>query len=67
LPFDAASAGAAPAASFEAGCPAPSSSVRTTCPTLIFSPALTRISLTVPATFDGTSMVALSVSSSSTA
>ena len=38
----------------------------TTWPTLTLSPALTVTSVTVPATDDGTSMVALSVSSSST-
>ena len=43
-----------------------SSTVRTSCPTLTLSPVLTFSSLTTPATLDGTSMVALSVSSSST-
>ena len=45
---------------------APSSTVRTTWPTFTFSPGLTRTSLTVPATLEGTSIVALSVSSSRT-
>ena len=53
-------------AAFSAAPPAPSLSVRTTCPTLTLSPVLTFTSPTVPLTFDGTSMVALSVSSSST-
>ena len=43
-----------------------SSTVSTTAPTLTLSPFLTLISLTTPATEDGTSMVALSVSSSRT-
>ena len=42
------------------------SSVSTACPTCTLSPVLTLIATTVPATLDGTSMVALSVSSSST-
>ena len=42
------------------------SSVRTACPGLTLSPALTLISVTLPATSEGTSIVALSVSSSST-
>ena len=45
---------------------APSSSVSTTCPIVTLSPLLTLISETVPATDDGTSIVALSVSSSMT-
>src|SRR3954464_6583047 len=53
-----------------AAAPAPlplgSSTVRTMAPTVIFSPFLTRTSLTTPATDEGTSIVALSVSSSST-
>ena len=49
---------------FPSAAPALSSSVSTTWPTLIRSPCLTRTSLTVPATLDGTSIVALSVSSS---
>src|SRR5439155_19932159 len=44
----------------------PSSTVRTTWPTLTLSPALTLTAVTRPATEDGTSMVALSVSSSRT-
>ena len=44
----------------------PSSTLRIAWPTLTLSPALTLISLTVPATDDGTSIVALSVSSSRT-
>src|SRR6185503_10989945 len=67
----AASAGAAAAAAgADAGAPSPfpegASTVSTTAPTLTLSPFLTRISLTTPATEDGTSIVALSVSSSST-
>src|SRR5258706_11878334 len=47
--------------------PAPlSSTVRIACPTLTLAPALTLISLTLPATDEGTSIVALSVSSSRT-
>ncbi len=45
---------------------APPSSVKITCPTLIFSPSLTLMSLTMPLTDDGTSTTALSVSSSMT-
>src|SRR5262245_25018685 len=45
---------------------APSSTLRIVCPTVTLSPALTLISLTWPATEDGTSIVALSVSSSRT-
>ena len=45
---------------------APPSRVKITWPTLIFSPSLTLISLTVPVTEDGTSTTALSVSSSMT-
>ena len=45
---------------------APSFSVSTTCPIVTLSPLLTLISETVPATDDGTSIVALSVSSSRT-
>src|SRR5688572_13183583 len=45
--------------------PAPlSSTVRTACPTLTFSPALTFTAVTLPLMLDGTSIVALSVSSS---
>src|SRR5712692_7863534 len=47
--------------------PAPFSTVKITWPTLIFSPSLTRTSLIVPLTDDGTSITALSVSSSITA
>ncbi len=50
---------------FAAGAP-PLSTTSTTWPVLTLSPGLTLISLTVPATLDGTSRVALSVSSSST-
>src|SRR5713101_504160 len=46
--------------------PEPLSTVKITCPTLIFSPSLTRTSLTTPLTDDGTSTTALSVSSSIT-
>src|SRR6266849_1082429 len=46
--------------------PTPFSTVKMTCPTLIFWPSLTRISFTVPVTEDGTSTTALSVSSSIT-
>ncbi len=46
---------------------APFSTVKITWPTLIFWPSLTRISLTVPVTEEGTSTTALSVSSSITA
>src|SRR5271169_817332 len=46
--------------------PAPFSTVKMTCPTFTFCPSLTRISLTVPLTEDGTSTTALSVSSSMT-
>src|SRR5262245_25816522 len=42
------------------------STVNTTAPTVTLSPLLTLISLTTPATDDGTSIVALSVSSSTT-
>ena len=45
---------------------APSPSVSTTCPTLTLSPGLTLTSWIVPLTLDGTSIVALSVSSSRT-
>ncbi len=45
---------------------APLSSVSTTCPTFTFSPCLILTSVTVPLTVDGTSIVALSVSSSRT-
>ena len=48
------------------GAEAPPSSVKMTCPTLIFSPSLTFTSLTTPLTEDGTSTTALSVSSSIT-
>src|SRR5439155_23500770 len=44
----------------------PSSTVRIACPTFTLSPALTLMSLTCPATDEGTSLVALSVPSSST-
>src|SRR6185437_8212913 len=44
----------------------PFSTVKTTWPTLTFSPCLTRTSFTVPLTFEGTSTTALSVSSSMT-
>jgi hypothetical protein len=44
----------------------PSSTVKITAPTCTLSPFLTLISLTTPATDDGTSIVALSVSSSMT-
>src|SRR5262249_34099584 len=46
--------------------PAPFSTVKMTCPTLSLSPSLTRISFTTPLTDEGTSMTALSVSSSMT-
>src|SRR6187200_2708594 len=65
----AAAGGAAGAAAFAAGAaasPAGGSTVSTTAPTLILSPFLTLISLTTPATDEGTSIVALSVSSSRT-
>ena len=45
---------------------APSSTVKITCPTFSLSPSLTRMSFTIPATEDGTSTTALSVSSSIT-
>ncbi len=44
----------------------PDSTVSTVSPTLAVEPSFTRISLTTPATDDGTSIVALSVSSSMT-
>ena len=47
-----------------AGSAALPSTVSTICPTLTFCPCLTFTSCTVPATVEGTSMVALSVSSS---
>src|SRR5215468_2023771 len=46
--------------------PAPFSTVKMTCPTLSLSPSLTRISCTTPLTEEGTSITALSVSSSMT-
>ena len=69
-----AGAGAATAAGASAfggsacgGAPAtPTSTIRTAWPGFTLSPALTRMSLTTPASVDGTSMVALSVSSSRT-
>src|SRR5882724_6290821 len=51
---------------FSTGAVAPPSRVKITWPTLIFEPSLTFISLTVPVTEEGTSMTALSVSSSIT-
>ena len=67
----AAGAAGGTAAAFGAGtlaalatCPPGSSTLRITWPTLTLSPALTLISLTCPATDEGTSIVALSVSSS---
>ena len=73
----AAAAGAAAAAAFGSGAfgsaalacgalppAAPSSTLRIAWPTLTLSPTLTLMSLTWPATDEGTSMVALSVSSS---
>ena len=44
----------------------PSSMTKIVCPTLTFSPGLTLTSLTTPSADEGTSMVALSVSSSRT-
>ena len=46
--------------------PVPFSTVKITCPTFSLSPSFTRTSLTVPLTEDGTSITALSVSSSMT-
>jgi hypothetical protein len=46
--------------------PAPFSTVKMTWPTLSLSPSFTRTSLTFPLTDEGTSMTALSVSSSIT-
>src|SRR6187399_1512059 len=63
---DAGAAGAGAAACGGAPADAPSFSVSTTCPIVTLSPLLTLISATVPAIDDGTSMVALSVSSSRT-
>ena len=54
------------AAGFPAAAPSPST-VRMVCPTLIFCPGFTWTSLTTPAIDEGTSIVALSVSSSMTA
>src|ERR1700683_3588718 len=48
------------------GAAAPPSSVKITCPTLIFSPSFTLTSLITPLTDDGTSTTALSVSNSIT-
>src|SRR5690349_11816429 len=66
----AAGAGCGDGAACAAGAPPPfedgASTVRITAPTFTLSPRLTLISLTTPATDDGTSIVALSVSSSST-
>ena len=60
-------AGVAAAGAAAAPSTAPASSTTSTaCPGLTLSPCLTRMSLTRPATVDGTSRVALSVSNSST-
>src|SRR5204863_10175970 len=61
-----AGSGFASAAAFGAGAAAPSSTLRMAWPTFTLSPALTLISLIFPATDEGTSIVALSVSSSRT-
>src|SRR6266478_5232620 len=58
-------AGALDSTAFALG-PAPFSTVKITWPTFTFWPSLTRISLTVPLTDDGTSTTALSVSNSMT-